>query len=70
MVSLPLTFDEFTLWLAMSSVILLVTSELLSSHYGGKQILVNRKRLRNIALAASVLVLITMAIRVANLILD
>jgi hypothetical protein len=64
----PLSFWDMSLWLGVTSTILLVTSELLSPHYGKTSLLVNSKKLRNIATIASILFLITVAIRIYSLI--
>ena len=63
----PLDFDFFTLWLAVTSVILLVTSELLSPNYGQIHARINRKKLRNVAIVMSLLFLATVAVRIVGL---
>lgn len=65
--SFPLGFDDFTLWLAITSIVLLITSELLSPYYGKIHVRVNKKKLRNVALATSLLFLVTVIIRVVAL---
>ena len=65
----PLSFWDISLWLAITAIILLITSEMLSPRYGKINIHINKKRLRNAALAVSILFLITVAIRVINIIL-
>jgi len=64
----PLGFWDISLWLAVTAIILLITSELISPYYGKTNILINKKRLRNIALTVSTLFLITVAIRIATII--
>ena len=64
----PLNFWDISLWLAVTAIILLVTSELLSPYYGKTRLLINRKRLKNTALATSTLFLITVAIRIYTII--
>lgn len=64
----PLGFWDISLWLAVTSIILLVTSELLSPHYGKTSLLLNPKKLRNVAIVTSTLFLITVAIRIYNII--
>lgn len=59
----PLSFWEVSLWLAVTSIILLAASELLSPYYGQTNLIINKKRLRQTALALGVLFLITVAIR-------
>jgi hypothetical protein len=65
----PLTLWDASLLLATLAIILLVTSELLP-RYGRVTILINKKRLRNAATAVSTLFLITVAIRIADIILS
>jgi hypothetical protein len=60
----PLSFWDINLWLAITAIILLITSELISPYYGKTRLLINKKRLKNVALAMSILFLITVAIRI------
>ncbi len=64
----PLSFWDISLWLAVTSIILLITSELLSPYYGKTSLLINRKKLRNVAMVTATLFLITVAIRILNII--
>jgi hypothetical protein len=64
----PLSFSDTSLLLAITAIILLVTSELISPYYGKTNLLINKKRLKNTALAASTLFLVTVAIRVVSII--
>ena len=64
----PLSFWDLSLWLAVTAIILLITSELISPYYGRTNLLVNKKRLRNVALTVSILFLITVAIRIYGII--
>jgi hypothetical protein len=66
----PLTFWDTSLWLAVTAIILLITSELISPYYGRTNLLINKKRLKNAALTVSILFLATVAIRVANIIIS
>jgi len=65
----PLGFWDISLWLAITAVILLVTSEMLSPRYGKINIHINRKRLRNAASAVSILFLVTVSIRIVGILL-
>ncbi len=65
----PLSLWDISLWLAVTAIILLVTSELISPHYRKTNLLIERKRLRNVALAISTLFLITVAIRIYEIII-
>ena len=64
----PLSFWDISLWLAVTAIILLITSELISPYYGKTNLLINKKRLQNVALTVSTLFLITVAIRIATII--
>jgi len=66
----PLGFWDVSLLLAITAIILLITSELLSPYYGKVNILVNKKKLKNAAMIASTLFLATVAIRVLGIILN
>jgi len=64
----PLSFWDISLLLAVTAIILLITSELVSPYYGKTNLIINKKRLRNIALAFSIVFLITVAIRIFDII--
>jgi hypothetical protein len=66
----PLSFSDTSLWLAITAIILLVTSELISPYYGKTNLLINNKRLRNAALTVSTLFLATVAIRIIAIIIS
>jgi hypothetical protein len=68
--SFPLTLSDLSLWLAVTAIILLITSELLSPSYGTTSTRINNKRLRNAGVVVSILFLITVAIRIINIILE
>jgi hypothetical protein len=65
-----LSFMDVSLWLAVTAIVLLITSELISPYYGRTRLAVNRKRLRNAALIMSVLFLVTVAVRIVNIIIN
>jgi hypothetical protein len=65
----PLSFWDISLWLAITAIILLITSELISPYYGKTRLLINKKRLKNAALAMSILFLVTVAIRIYGIII-
>lgn len=56
------------LWLAVSSVILLVTSELLAPYYGRMKTVIDVKRLRVIAVGSGLAFLVIAAIRISAII--
>jgi hypothetical protein len=61
----PLSLSDIGLWLAVTAIILLVTSELLSTSSGqlGK-VAIEKKRLRLIALALGICFMATVVFRV------
>lgn len=68
--SFPLMLSDLSLLLAVTAIILLITSELLSPSYGNTNIYINNKRLKNAAVVVSILFLITVAIKIINIILE
>jgi len=61
----PLTISNISLWLAVTAIILLITSELLSSSTEySRNIVIEKKRLRLVALALGTGFMITVIIRV------
>ena len=65
----PLSFWDISLWLAVTAIIQLVTSELISPLYGKTCLLIEKKKLRNVALTISILFLITVVIRIYEIII-
>jgi len=68
--SFPLSFWDVSLIFAITAIILLITSEMLSPYYGRINILINRKRLKRTALTLSILFLATVAIKIINILLS
>lgn len=66
----PLDFWDISLLTAITSIILLVTSEMLSPYYGKINIRIDRKRLKISALIATTIFLITVIIRIIGIILE
>jgi len=64
----PLTLLDASLVLAITAIVLLITSEILSPYYGPANLKIDKKRLRNAALTTSILFLITVAIRIGTII--
>jgi len=65
---IPLTFWDVSLWLAVTAIILLITVELISPYYGQTNLLINKKKLKKVALITGILFLITVAIRIYGII--
>jgi hypothetical protein len=57
---------DINLWLGVTAIILLVISELTSPYYGQTNLLINKKRLKMVALTMGALFLITVAIKIAG----
>jgi hypothetical protein len=61
----PLSLSDISLWLAVTAIILLVTSELLySSPEYSSRVMVDKKLLRMVALGCGLGFLVTVAMRV------
>jgi hypothetical protein len=65
---IPLTFWDASLVLAVTAITLFVTVELASPYYGQTNLLINKRKLRNVALAVGMLFLATVAIRIISII--
>ncbi|MEM2111042.1 MAG: hypothetical protein QXX08_04085 [Candidatus Bathyarchaeia archaeon] len=65
----PLSFWDISLLLATIAIILLITTEIISPHYGRVNILINKKKLRIVAITISIIFLITVLIRISEIIL-
>lgn len=64
----PLSFWDISLWLAVTAIILLATAELISPRYKRTNLVIEKKRLKQAALTLGILFLITVAIRVYEII--
>jgi hypothetical protein len=67
-VAVPLSLWDLSLWTAVTAIILLVTSELLSPWYGRTGIMIDKKRLRIVALVVALIFLATVAYRIYQII--
>jgi len=65
----PLSIWDISLLLAVCATILLVTSELLSPHYGRTSVKINRNKLKNTAIIFSILFLATVVLRTAQILI-
>ena len=65
----PLEFFDISLWLAISAIILLATSELISPYYGQTGLIIEMGRLRTAALILGFLFLSTVAVRIYQIII-
>jgi hypothetical protein len=66
----PLNIWDISLLLAITAIILMITSQLLNPYYGKVNLKINRARLRNSALATSILFLATVALKIISIILN
>jgi hypothetical protein len=64
----PLNLWDVSLVLAVTAIVLLVTSEILSPYYGAANLKISKKRLRNSAIATSIIFLVTVVIRIATMV--
>lgn len=67
--SFPLTLWDISLWLAVTAIILLATSEFISPHYGRTNLIVEKRRLRQTAIIIGILFMLTVIIRVYEIVL-
>jgi hypothetical protein len=63
----PLSLDDLSLLLAVTTIILLITSEIMSPYYGKINVKINRKRLQNAAILFSIIFLATVVLTIANI---
>lgn len=66
----PLDFWQISLLTAVTAIILLITSEMLSPHYGKVNIPINKKRLKQTSIAFSAIFLGTVAVRIIEILLS
>ena len=67
--NIPLDFFDISLWLAYQTILLSITVELLSPRYGQSNIVIDRKRLKNVASAVAVLFIISIMIYFVDLLI-
>ena len=65
---LPLDFWNIGLWIAVTSIILLITAQLVSVYDGPASLLINAKRLKYAALTTGLLFLVTVATHIYTMI--
>jgi hypothetical protein len=70
MMPFPLNLSDVGLLIAVESIVLLVTSELISPYYGAANLRIGKKRLRNAAITMSILFFVTVAARIADILLN
>jgi len=60
----PLSFFDLRAWLGITALILLATFELVSSYYGRSSLIVEKKRLKMVALMFSFLFMIMVVVEI------
>jgi hypothetical protein len=65
----PVNLLDVSLLLALEAMVLLITAELASPHYGQTNLIINKRKLRTAARDLVILFLITVAIHVVNIII-
>jgi hypothetical protein len=61
---IPLDFWNVSLFLAVTSIILLITAQLISAYDGPTSILIEQKKLKTAAITTGILFLATVAVRI------
>ena len=64
----PLTSADMLLWLGITAILLLITSELVSPYYGQIGLLIDKKRLRRFALIFLILFLLYVLVQIYEII--
>lgn len=65
---IPLDFWSITLWIAVTSIILLITAQLVQAYDGPQMLLIDSRKLRAAALTMGTLFLATVAIHIYTII--
>jgi hypothetical protein len=66
----PLSFWDISLWLAVTAIILLITSELLVQSSGKTKFPIEKKRLRNATYVIGISFIFTIIIRIYELLIS
>ena len=67
---IPFDFTNISLWLAVTSIILLITVLIASAYDGKATIMINQKRLGNVAIVMGILFMVTVAIRIYEIVVS
>jgi hypothetical protein len=65
----PLDLWDISLLMAVIAIILLVSSEMLSSYYGKVDVFIDKKKLKNATVAVGIAFFVTVALRIASTII-
>ena len=63
----PLDLGDICVLVAVIAIILLVSSEMLSSYYGNVDILIDKKKLRNATVSVVITLIVTLAVRIVTI---
>jgi hypothetical protein len=66
--NIPISINDLIIFMALVSVILLITSELLNPRYGYSNFVIKKKEIGKIAIVTSVLFLLIMLIKIYEII--
>jgi hypothetical protein len=66
----PITFDDISILLAVGAVVLLITNELSSPHYGLTNLTLNKKKIYNSAIVVSILFFVTVALKIFGIVFN
>jgi uncharacterized protein involved in exopolysaccharide biosynthesis len=65
---IPLDLWNLSLWLAVTGIILLITAQLASAYDGNTSLLIDQRKLKNMALRIGILFLLTVAIHIYGIV--
>ncbi len=65
----PLDLWDISLLIAVIAIILLVSSEMLSSYYGKVDIFVDKKKLKNVTIGVIITFFITLVLRIITMLI-
>jgi hypothetical protein len=66
----PLSFLDISLWFAVMSITLIITSEFVSPYYGRINLLIDQSRLRKVALLLGMLFVLTALLHILGMALE
>jgi hypothetical protein len=63
-----LAYGDLTFFIAVASIVLLITTEFVSLHYGSLNLTINKKKIKNLSFVLTILFFIAFALTVLNII--
>ena len=70
MVQFPFSFSDIMIWLAFMAILLLTTSEVISSFGAKRRIAISKRKLRNASFIVGVAFIITVILRVYEILIS